>query len=68
MKPCLKYFTEKHGLNVIIFNAVRFREEMHTIELSEAAGVVYKYFLVYWGEHVFPCVREKLPEICKFQE
>jgi hypothetical protein len=41
---------------------------MHTIELSEAAGVVYKYFLVYWGEHVFPCVREKLPEICKFQE
>lgn len=63
--PCLKYFKERYGIEVWLFNAYRYEQEMSKISaLGEEAPI---YYLVYWGEHVFPCVKDKLEEIVKFQ-
>lgn len=66
---CLDFFETKYKISVWLFNVYQHAQEMEKLKLLEEAGIILPdYFLIYWGEHVFPCLRENLVNVYEFQK
>jgi hypothetical protein len=53
VRSCLKFFLEKYGVAVDVFNANKAPTEYIRVKLVDPT--LSFYYLIYWGEHVFPC-------------
>ena len=53
VKKCLRFFKEKYEIEVRIFDANKALLNYERVKQDDPE--LKYYYLIYWGEHVFPC-------------
>lgn len=71
----VNYFKEKYAIDVGLFNVYKYKDEMRKLQRLEEAykdaggdDQLPSYYLVYWGEHVFPCLKSNLQNVFDYQD
>lgn len=65
----IRIFEERYKIKIGLFDAHRFQSEAAKIQELASMGVeIPNFFIIYWGEHVFPCLRDNIDQICHFQQ
>lgn len=65
----IQYFTERYGVRVGFFDAHNFEREYQKVLLAQEVytELLPHYYLVYYSEHVFPCLHENLHTVYEHQ-